>query len=98
MDCSTAVDEQAALLRNQFCSIFVLNMGRRKLDAINQYLKEGYDLRVVCMACGHAAVLDALSVSMRCRTVKDRQMEVIERKLKCANCGVRNALFGPVER
>lgn len=85
-------------MRNQICSIFVLTMGRRKLDAINHYLKEGYDLRVVCMACGHAAVLDALSVSMRCRTFKDRQIEVTERKLKCANCGVRNAHCGPVER
>jgi transcription elongation factor Elf1 len=73
-------------------------MGMKRLDQINHYLKAGYNLRATCLACGHVTVLDALSVSMRCKSAKDRAIATIEQRLKCAQCGARNASCGPVER
>lgn len=73
-------------------------MGRRRLDQINHLVKAGYGLRVTCLGCGHIVVLDALAISLSCRSAKDRSLEMIEARLKCVQCGERKAACQPVEQ
>lgn len=72
-------------------------MGSKRLDRISDYARAGYDLRVFCMACGHVRVMKPADVLDRCKTHRDRQIDVIEQRLKCASCGARKAACGPVE-
>ncbi|MBA4353565.1 MAG: hypothetical protein C0409_02625 [Novosphingobium sp.] len=73
-------------------------MGTRRLDRINDYGRAGYRLRVFCMSCGNVVVLDPADVLARCRTHQARSIEAIEQRMKCGQCGARNAACGPVER
>ena len=73
-------------------------MGSKRLDKISDYSRHGFNLRVVCQGCGHAAVLDSLALSMaRSLAKKSRDMGAVQRSLKCRACGSRDVKCGPVE-
>jgi hypothetical protein len=73
-------------------------MGSKRLDSISDYSRHGFNLRVVCQECGHAAVVDSLVLSMaRSKANKSRDMGAIERDLRCRVCGSRRVKCGPVE-
>lgn len=73
-------------------------MGRRKLDRITDYVREEYNLRVTCLGCGHHAVLCSRTLMVLSRPNKSDRLDVIERQLKCRNCGVRNAALQPTSQ
>lgn len=73
-------------------------MGRRRLDRITDYVREEYNLRVTCLGCGHVAVLCSRTLMVVARPGKSQSLEVIERQLKCRNCGARKAACQPTSR
>jgi ribosomal protein S27E len=73
-------------------------MGSKRLDSISDYSRHGFNLRVVCQGCGHAAVVDSLALSLaRSKARKSRDIGAIERDLRCRVCGSRRVKCGPVE-
>jgi hypothetical protein len=53
-------------------------MGSKRLDKISDYHRHGFNLRVVCSACGRAIVLDSLAISMACSSAgQSRDMGAI---------------------
>ncbi|MGV3511901.1 MAG: hypothetical protein ACO1OX_07835 [Novosphingobium sp.] len=73
-------------------------MGRRKMDRITDYVREGYNLRVTCLGCGHVRVLCSRTLMVFPRPGKNDRLDVIERQLKCGNCRARKAAIQPTAR
>ncbi|WP_271077895.1 hypothetical protein [Aurantiacibacter sp. MUD61] len=72
-------------------------MVRHKLDSVNAFARQGYDLRIRCMACEH--VKDASAVEMMLKLGERRlsmSIEALEDRLKCQTCGERRAHISPV--
>jgi ribosomal protein S27E len=71
-------------------------MGSKRLDAISDYARHGYDLRVACSDCAHVAVLDARKLTALCiKRGWSRDMRLLMARLKCGKCGSRRVLTGP---
>jgi hypothetical protein len=71
-------------------------MGSKRLDAISDYARHGYDLRVACSECAHVGVLNARELTQLCiRRGWSRDMRLLLPRLKCRNCGSRRVLTGP---
>jgi predicted Zn-ribbon and HTH transcriptional regulator len=63
-------------------------MGRIRLDTISDFHKHGYDLAVMCRACGHKVVLtpgQLMAVGIL------GSVEKIEKRLRCHKCKARAA-------
>ncbi len=68
----------------------------KRLDKISDYARHGYAMNVECIACGHAAKLDARVISEEAtRRNLSRSIAAIERRLKCQKCGMRRVRCGP---
>jgi hypothetical protein len=79
--------------------MFLDAMSSKRLDSISDYHRHGFDLRVVCLACGRVIVLGSLELSERLhRKGTSRDMSSLERRLRCAECGGGQVKCGPVER
>ena len=71
-------------------------MGSKRLDKISDYARHGYAVKAECRKCGHSAKLDARTLSDDAiRRNLSRDIEAIERRLKCHQCGKRNVRIGP---
>jgi hypothetical protein len=71
-------------------------MGSKRLDAISDYHRHGFRLRIDCRACGRVAIVDPLEIVEQCRARGwSRQMPAIERRLRCSRCGGREVRLGP---
>ena len=64
-------------------------MVRHRLDSLHDFARKGYYLRVECKACGHVVIADPVVLSMEIRGRKD--IESIERRMRCLECGERGA-------
>jgi hypothetical protein len=67
-------------------------MVRHKLDSVNDFARKGYNLRITCQGCGH--VVDASATTMMQDLIRrrcSRSIYVLERRLKCGECGARKA-------
>lgn len=74
-------------------------MGTKRLDKISDYARHGFDLRIVCKACGRVSVIDARALTASCISASlSRNMPVIERRLRCQSCRGRVVSCGPIER
>lgn len=74
-------------------------MSRQRLETINDFARQGYNLRFTCEACGH--VMDANAVEMMRELHRRRfslKIEAVERRAKCSNCGERTATVTAVMR
>ena len=71
-------------------------MSSKRLDKISDYARHGYVIKAQCRDCGHNAKLDARVISNDAilRNLS-RDLDAIERRLKCLNCGTRNVKIGP---
>jgi ribosomal protein L37E len=65
-------------------------MGRIRLDTLSDYLKHGYDIEVLCRACGHKSILTP--EALLARGVM-RVTEALERRFRCGRCGARSAVM-----
>lgn len=71
-------------------------MSSKRLDAISDYHRHGYMLRVDCKACGRVAIVEPRQITELCqRRGWSRQMGQVERRLRCSKCGGRDVLCGP---
>jgi hypothetical protein len=71
-------------------------MSSKRLDAISDYARRGYALKVDCQDCGHAGKLDTRKITDLCQQGGwSRQIAAVERRLKCSKCGGRNLRCGP---
>lgn len=71
-------------------------MGSKRLESIADYSRHGYMLRVDCKGCKRVAVLDPWQIVQLCqRRQWSRQMQAVERRLQCIQCGSRNVRCGP---
>ena len=74
-------------------------MGSKRLSAISDYARHGFNLQVKCRGCGRVSVIDSRALSAECtRTSLSRDMGAIQRRLRCQGCRGRDIEFGPVER
>jgi DNA-directed RNA polymerase subunit RPC12/RpoP len=71
-------------------------MGRIYLHTLSDYHKHGFDLEVMCRACGHKAVLTPESLFARGIV---GEVERVEARLRCGQCGgralVSSTMSGP---
>lgn len=71
-------------------------MSNKRLDTVSALARHGYALSVECLSCGHMAKLDARAISEEAtRRNLSREIEAVERRLKCGRCGERNVRCGP---
>ena len=71
-------------------------MSSKRLDAINDYARAGYKLRVDCRGCSRVVIMEPLELMMTCqRRGWSMQMGQIERRLRCSECGSRDVRLGP---
>ena len=73
-----------------------LAMSSKRLDAINDYARAGYRLRVDCRGCCRVVVIEPLEIMLTCqRRGWSMQIAFIEKRLRCSQCGGRNVRLGP---
>ena len=73
-------------------------MVRHRLDSVNDFARQGYNLRIRCRVCDH--VVDASAIEMMGELHKRRlgfSIEKLEDNMKCRACGWRGATITPVE-
>ena len=71
-------------------------MSSKRLDAISDYTRHGYTLRVDCRACGRLAIIDPLKITLLCQQRQwSKQTAAVERRLRCSKCGSRDVRIGP---
>lgn len=71
-------------------------MSSKRLGAISDYSRHGYMLRVDCKSCKRIAVIDPLQIVQLCQLRQwSRQMQAVERRLRCSQCGSRDVRCGP---
>jgi hypothetical protein len=71
-------------------------MSSKRLDAISDYSRHGDMLRVDCKGRKRVAVIDPWQIVQLCqRRQSSRQMQVVERRLRCSQCGSRDVRCGP---
>ena len=71
-------------------------MSSKRLDAISDYHRHGYMLRVDCKGCGRVAIVEPWQIVELCqRRGWSRQMGQVERRLRCSKCGSRSVQCGP---
>lgn len=74
-------------------------VGSKRLDSINDYARQGYDLRVTCRGCGRVVVLDSARLATSCGNDRhSRDISAIQARLSCRECGGRDVKCGAVER
>lgn len=74
-------------------------MVRHKLDSVNEFARQGYNLRIVCAGCGHVTVASAIEMMQVIAARKlSLRIDALERRLKCSRCGQRGATVSAVER
>ena len=74
-------------------------MVRHRLDAVNDFARQGYNLRITCRVCEHA--VDASAVELMAELHRRQQpllIDALEPRLKCSACGWRGATIRPVPR
>ena len=71
-------------------------MSSKRLDAINDYTRAGYRLRVDCTGCNRIVIIDPLEIVLLCqRRNWSKQIAAVERRLRCSKCGSRAIRLGP---
>lgn len=71
-------------------------MGSIKTDSINQFARRGYLVRVTCTVCGHQQLKHPVEMMQALHSRKiSLRVEVVERHLKCSECGARAARIEP---
>lgn len=73
-------------------------MVRHRLDSVNEFARQGYNLRISCRVCNH--VVDASAIEMMGelhRRSVGLSIERLEERMKCQACGWRGATITPVE-
>lgn len=84
----------SACLLFAYCS--QCKMSSKRLDAISDYARHGYNLRVACADCAHVAVLNARELTQQCvERGLSRDMGQLSDRLKCRKCGSRRVITGP---
>ena len=74
-------------------------MSSKRLDAINDYNRAGYRLRIDCRGCNRVVVMEPLELMMTCqRRGWSMQVAQIEHRLCCSKCGSRDVRCGPAFR
>ena len=74
-------------------------MSSKRLDAISDYHRHGYMLRVECGTCERAVLIEPWQIVQLCqRRHWSRQMGQVERRLRCTRCGSRDVRCGPSYR
>lgn len=71
-------------------------MGSKRLESLSDYHRHGYRVRIDCMACRRVVILAPLPLLETCRKRGWKpSREVLERRLRCGDCGARKARLGP---
>ncbi len=71
-------------------------MSSKRLDEIGDYSRHGYRLRVDCLGCKRIVIIDPLELVMTCqRRGWSRQIDAVERRLRCSSCGGREVRLEP---
>ena len=71
-------------------------MGRIKLDAINEFARHGYRVRITCSACGNTSDWSPIELMglLQKRGIS-LSVDLIEQRMKCSSCGARQAIIRP---
>lgn len=71
-------------------------MSSKRLDAISDYRRQRYSLRIDCRSCERVViVVPQLIIDFCERRRWSRQMDFVERRLRCCKCGARSVRCGP---
>ena len=74
-------------------------MARHKLDSINDFARQGYNLRIRCLRCDYTVDAEAVSFMQDVyRHRGPRRIEDLEPRMKCGECGHRGAIISPTAR
>ena len=71
---------------------------RHRLDLVNEFARQGYNLRIRCNVCDH--VVDASAIEMMGelhRRSSSLSIDKLEERLKCRICGWPGATIAPTE-
>lgn len=71
-------------------------MSSIRLNSLSDFSRHGYKLPIDCRSCKRVAIIDPLELSLLCqRKGWSRQMQDLKGKLRCSECGAKNARLGP---
>jgi len=74
-------------------------MARHKLDSINDFARRGYNVRIRCLRCDYTVDADAVAFMEEVyRHRGPRQIEDLETRMKCRECGHRGAAISPTTK
>ena len=79
-----------------FCSTD--GMVRHSLDSVNEFARQGYNLRICCNGCGRVIEASALEMMQELhRRRASQSIDRLEDRAKCRQCGHRGATITPCE-
>lgn len=73
-------------------------MVRHKLDSVNQFARQGYNLRITCEGCGRVVEASAVLMMQELSARRASQsIEKLEERARCRECGHRGATITACE-
>jgi hypothetical protein len=71
-------------------------MGTHRLDSVSDFVRHGFNIRVVCLDCKRASVMNALQLlETLTRAKQSTKIPHVAKRLKCGWCDSKNAQLGP---
>jgi hypothetical protein len=71
-------------------------MGTHRLDSVSDYVRHGFNIRVVCLDCKRASVLNARQLLEKLAGQKrSTKIGDVAKRLKCGWCDSKNSQLGP---
>jgi len=73
-------------------------MVRHKLDSVNAFARQGYDLRIRCLKCENVVDASPIAIMEKAHGPSSSlAIDDIEHRMRCKRCGHRGAHITPVE-
>ena len=73
-------------------------MARYRLDSLSDFARRGYDVRILCLACGHRVDVNAVILMQRVHEKRiSKRIDHLEFHLRCSVCGGKRTHVTPVE-
>lgn len=71
-------------------------MSSKRLDSLGDYLRHRYRVRLECLSCNRVVIKSVVPLLEMCRerSISHRTV-LLEKHLRCSNCGLQNVQIGP---
>ncbi|MEM7687459.1 MAG: hypothetical protein AAF291_00425 [Pseudomonadota bacterium] len=72
-------------------------MARYRLDSLSDFARRGYNVRILCLACGHRVDVNAVILIHHVHEKRlSKRIDQLEFHLRCSVCGGKRTHITPV--